>query len=287
VGNETFSGAMQPTSKAACSKLILCVGITWAVINSTSRTERLYEAQLDADTNATQVLSFNANNASTASFAGLEFVIAEGAVKWSVNFSSATNASATRGITLRYRLSDIGPGSPPPLSRRTRGSQLTVIERAEKTPRANMTSYYLAVPTTDGTTAPAKVVVMVVEVFDVALVDEAAFVPIAHAVDVAPDSEGDHYELVLAFPAFNRSLFYDPSIGLGVLLGSSGGRKGDGTTGGDDVGLIVGVVVAIGVAAVVVVAVVVAGVALGLWRKRRHPHPGVVNFDNQADQSGL
>jgi hypothetical protein len=263
--------------------LTLCciTGITWAASNgSGSGAGRRYEAQLDADTNATQEFAFSAN-ASSASFSGLEFVIAAGSIKWSLNFTS--DAAATQGITLRYRLSDLSnasaTGSP---------GQLAVVRRADNTPRANMTSYYLAVPSAaTSSSSTSRVVVMVVEVFDVALVDDAAFVPIVHAVDVASDSDGDHYELVLALPAFNRSLFYDPSIGLGVLLGSSGGRDGGGGSGGDDVGLIVGVVVAVGVAAVVVVAVIVAGVALAVWRKRRHLHSGVVHFDNQADESRL
>ncbi len=138
-----------------------------------------------------------------------------------------------------------------------------------------MTSYYLAVPTTDGTTAPAKVVVMVVEVFDVALVDETAFMPIAHAVEVV-DS---HYELELVFPAFNRSLYYDPSLGLGVLLGSSGGRGDDTGGGGEDLGLIIGVAVGVGVAGVLVVSVIVAGVVMAVRQKRRRrPLSSVVNF---------
>lgn len=267
----------------------ICVGITWAVssaINSTIRTERMYEAQLDAYTNATQVFSFNANNASTASFSGRDFVIAAGSVKWSVNFSSATNASAIQGVTLRYRLSDIGPGSPPPSSYRAkRSQQLTVIERAENTPRANMTSYYLAVPASDAPTASAEVVVMVVEMFDVALVDDTAFTPIAHAVDVVSDS---HYELELVFPAFNRSLYYDPSLGLGVLLGSSGGRGDDFGGGGEDLGLIVGVAVGVGVAGVLVVSVIVAGVVVAVrQKKRRQPLSSVVNFQGGEVDSGL
>ncbi|ELR18085.1 uncharacterized protein ACA1_367650 [Acanthamoeba castellanii str. Neff] len=243
----------------------------WVASNATSGNSgvgRRYEAQLGADTNATQVFAFSANS-SAASFSGLEFVIAPGSVKWSLNFTS--NVDAAKGITLRYRLSDLSNSSATGPA-----GQLAVVRRSDNTPRANMTSYYLAVPSSS---TSAGAVVMVVEVFDVALVDDAAFEPIAHAVDVVRGSNGDHYELVLAFPAFNRSLFYDPSIGLGVLLGSGGG--------GDDVGLIVGVVVAVGVAAVVVVAVIVAGVAIAVWRKRRDLHSGMVNFNVRADDSQL
>jgi hypothetical protein len=56
---------------------------------------------------------------------------------------------------------------------------------------------------------------------------------------------------------------YDPSLGLGVLLG----RSSDGSSSSTDVGLIVGVAVAIPVAVVVVLAAVVAGVVLA-WRRR-------------------
>jgi hypothetical protein len=150
----------------------------------------LFAHLLFAVTNATQEFAFSAN-ASSASFSGLDFVITAGSIKWSLNFTTATttsNAAATQGVTLRYRLSDLSNAS-------ATGSlgRLAVVRRADNTPRANMTSYYLAVPS-----AATSSLVMVVEVFDVALVDEAAFVPIAHAVDVANDSEGDHYELVLA-----------------------------------------------------------------------------------------
>jgi hypothetical protein len=84
-------------------------------------------------------------------------------------------------------------------------------------------------------------------------------------------------ELVL--PGFNESLFYDPSIGLGVLLGRN--DRDDGSGGSDsDVGLIVGVAVAVPVAVAVVLVVIVAALAIG-WRQKRlaaRQSVGSINF---------
>jgi hypothetical protein len=90
---------------------------------------------------------------------------------------------------------------------------------------------------------------------------------------------------VLAFPGFNRSLAYDPSIGLGVLLGSSGGGRGGGTD-GTDVGLIVGVVVSISVAAIMVLAGITAAVAFAVWKKRHQSayDTDMVNFVQDGEE---
>jgi hypothetical protein len=276
-------------------------------------TGKTYEAKLGGDTNVTQAFSFNGGaNSTAASFSGLDFVIAAGSIKWSVNFtSSSPSSSSQEGITLRYRLSDLAPlassnDSTTTTSKRAdEDSKLAVLRRASHTPRANMTTYYLVVPSSSSSsstdnpdptpTAARATVVMIVEVFDVALVDDAGFVAIDHRVEIVPGSNSSsngssssYYELVLAFPRFNRSLAYDPSIGLGVLLGSSRGGGGGGSD-GTDVGLIVGVVVSISVAAIVVLVVITVAVALAVWRKKRHHQAGadMVNFVDHGDDDQL
>jgi hypothetical protein len=261
-----------------------------------------YEAQLGDDTNVTQAFSFNGGaNSTAASFSGLDFVVAAGSVKWSVNFTSSSLSSSREGITLRYRLSDLAPSASASNSTTTakraddEDSKLAVVRRASNTPRANMTSYYLVVPSSSSSTdnpdptpaATLVTVVMIVEVFDVALVDDAGFVAIDHRVEIVSgsNSSSSYYELVLAFPRFNRSLAYDPSIGLGVLLGSSRGGGDGGGSDGTDVGLIVGVVVSISVAAIVVLAVTTVAVALAMWRKKRH-HQASADMVNFVDHGG-
>ena len=80
---------------------------------------------------------------------------------------------------------------------------------------------------------------------------------------------------MLRFPRFNESLLYDPSLGLGVLVGSSNGESG----GSDNSALIVGVAVAVPLAVAVVVVVIAAAIGVAWWRKRRLRDDGVVNFD--------
>jgi hypothetical protein len=88
-------------------------------------------------------------------------------------------------------------------------------------------------------------------------------------------------ELVL--PEFNKSLFYDPSIGLGVLLDRN--DRGDGgSSSGSEVGLIVGVAVAIPVAMALVLLVIGAALAVGWHRKRlARRSAGSINFEGGDD----
>jgi hypothetical protein len=82
-------------------------------------------------------------------------------------------------------------------------------------------------------------------------------VPIGHSIvrtSVVDDEEAS-YVVELVLPEFNESLYYDPSIGLGVLLGRND-RDDDGGSSESNVGLIVGVAVAIPVAVALVLVVI-------------------------------
>jgi len=123
-----------------------------------------------------------------------------------------------------------------------------------------------------------------VQVFDLALFD-GVLRPINHSVVISSSANSSSYVLELAFPGgFNDSLYYDPSLGLGVLLGSD--RGGGGGGGGDtNVGLIVGVTVGVGVALLLVSGVIAVSIAVAWWRKKQTNHGGV-NWDNKEEEEG-
>ena len=94
-----------------------------------------------------------------------------------------------------------------------------------------------------------------VAVLDVALID-GALQAINHSV-VVDEASGGVYMLTLVFPPMNSSLFYDPTIGLGLLLGGGGGgSKSDGVGssggggGGDSMLLMIGMAVGLPLACI-------------------------------------
>jgi hypothetical protein len=111
----------------------------------------------------------------------------------------------------------------------------------------------------------------------VALIDNAV-VPLV-SVDLALANRS--YALELRFPPFNRSVVYDPSVGLGVLFGRS---NDDGGSSSSNTGLIVGVAVAVPLAVALVLVVIGAGVALAWWRKHslRNQTGSSIHFDGNA-----
>jgi len=232
-----------------------------------------YTARVDPDTLLEQSYTFH-EQPRAADFEGLAFTISPGSLKWSINLT--TTAAATEpgegvgqgGLTFEYRLAGVvtgGDGAAVP----ARGFRVTA---KSDSPRTRMTSYYLPLSTT---------IVAQLQVFDVALLD-GALVPIEHRVKLVTTpaqtppalrravasevvEETAAYVLELTFPPFNRSLYYDPSLGLGVLLGAPGGKGG-----GDDSGaLVIGVAVAVPLAILFVLAVVGVGFGLIYWQKRR------------------
>jgi hypothetical protein len=159
-----------------------------------------------------------------------------------------------------------------------RASRGKVVEQRE-TPQANMTTYLVPLFVSSTTkSATTMTTAAQVELFDVALVDGTHFVPINHSIvrtSVDDDDEEASYVVELVLPEFNESLYYDPSIGLGVLLGRN--DRGDGGSSESNVGLIVGVAVAIPVAVVLVLLVIGAALAIG-WRQKRNRSAGSINF---------
>jgi FlaG/FlaF family flagellin (archaellin) len=254
--------------------------VTWAVTtnssddtNSTSSTMINYSAVLaDNTTSVKQTYAFHAQPFDSQ-FSGLDFTVSAGAVKWSINLTS-TATSDSPGLQFAFRVST---------NATTTTSASSSVRVFRNTPRSSMTTYWVPSGFAD--------VVVEVQVFDVALVD-GQLVGINHSVVLASSSSNSSslaYDLVLWFPPFARSLEYDPSIGLGTLVGSNG-RDGGGTS-SDNTAVIVGVAVAVPVAVAVVLAVIVAALAYGFYRKRKatSSFESSVNFgadhDDDADNN--
>jgi hypothetical protein len=238
-----------------------------------------YTTHLDAETSLVQSYTYYANDRAVSS-AGVDFTVRAGSVKWSFSLTTATAPSATasvadaqsNGFSLRYRLSDLASSS----SSLSGPSRIT---RRRNTPRAGMTTFFVAL-SDDG-------VVAQLEVLNAAVIDGTATTlgRIELVFDnVSATNNQSGYFLELDFPPFQKTVVYDPSLGLGVLLGRSSDGSPSSST---DVGLIVGVAVAIPVAVVVVLAAVVVGVVLA-WRRRSRWTSGGANsaaIDWDLDES--
>jgi hypothetical protein len=267
-------------------------GLARTVVNgSASETTYVYSASVGGDggngsTQFDQSFTFY-ERATTAAFAGVTFDIAANSVKWSLNFttsglSSAPASHTTQWSSVRYRLAGLlqsssGADNATTLSAAT---NRPITSRAN-TPTAGLTSYYVPLFVSDTKTktrsTTVSVVTATVVLFDVAIVDGSS-ATIRHAITAVAVNGSTEYEVVLEFPPFERSIFYDPSIGLGVLLGSK--DDGSGGVGGDsaNVGLIVGVAVAIPVALVVVAVAIGVGVFV-TWRRRSNDDSSrAINF---------
>jgi hypothetical protein len=213
-----------------------------------------------------------------ASFAGVEFDIEANSVKWSLNFTSSANTSSlpssshsTQPTIVRYLLAggDVltAPGPDAADGR--------IIRRAN-TPREGLTTYYL--PLEGRASGSAQSVLATVLLFDLAVVDGVVS-PINHNITLVGGGNATYkYEVEVELPAFNQWVHYDPSVGMGRLLGADG-RGGDGGS-SDNTGLIVGVAVAVPVAVVAVLAAIAAGAAFGWYKRRALRHSrNSINFD--------
>ena len=228
----------------------------------------LYSALLpDNTTSVTQTYAFHPQT-QESQFHGLNFTISAGAVKWSINLTStaaeSSNSTSSSGLRFSFRLST--------------NSTLAggTVKLFRNQPRANMTTYWVPSGYTD--------VAVEVQVFDVALVD-GILRAINHSVVAASNGPSAAYDLVLSFPPFTRSLEYDPSIGLGALLGASKGDGGGSSS--DNTAVIVGVAVAVPVAVVVVLAVVVAALLYGLYRRKQagaRAEHSAINFERDTQE---
>ncbi len=235
-------------------------------MQNSSSTSREYTTRLDNATFLAHQFSFH-REATSGEFGGDTFPIGAGTVKWSINITTEANDSLVGSdtIKLQYLLSDLAS------SFAQAGS--AKVSKRPGFPLANMTTYILFL--SDGSA------VAEVQVFDLALFD-GVLRPINHSVVVSSSANSSSsYVLELAFPGgFNDSLYYDPSLGLGVLLGSDRGGGGGDT----NVGLIVGVTVGVGVALLLVSGVIAVSIAVAWWRKKQTNHGGGVNWDNEEEE---
>jgi membrane-associated phospholipid phosphatase len=233
----------------------------------------IYSALLaDNVTTLEQSFAFH-NQTSPTTFAGLSFDITPGSLKWSINMTTSSSSSSSshgnsscsgQAFTLRYKLSSLGAAGS--ASGNTTIDMSVNVTKQTNEPRANMTTYLFPLrrSSADSPNLAAKVVV-----FDVVVVDGVVVPLIGHSVNISSSVNGttsSDYVLVLQFPAFNRSLYYDPSLGLGVLLGAQAG--GGHTTSTSSSFLVVAVAVAIPVAVLAVIAALVIGTLL-VRRNRR------------------
>jgi hypothetical protein len=130
-----------------------------------------------------------------------------------------------------------------------------------------MTTYHIPLLSASSRSSSSTAVVKV-EVFDIVLLTDDSqqqrFAPIEHSLTLSEDASGE-FVLELRFPPFTGSLSYDPSLGLGVLMGAA---KSDGDTsgGGSNAGLAIAVGVAVPVAGVAVASVIGVALAIG-WRR--------------------
>jgi hypothetical protein len=249
---------------------------------STNATTYTYTSQLENTTSVEQAFAFF-DQKTSGNFSGLTFDIGASSIKWSIhliNTNSTPESAADGGLTLRYRLAGLAlldanvSTDGEVMVRASRGQ--VVVQRGR--PQANMTTYLvpLFVSSTTKSTTTLTTAVQV-ELFDVALVDGTHFMPISHSiVRTSVDDEEASYVVELVLPSFNESLFYDPSIGLGVLLGRND-RDDGGSSSESNVGLIVGVAVAVPVAVALVLLVIGAALAIG-WRQKRNRSAGSINF---------
>jgi hypothetical protein len=130
-----------------------------------------------------------------------------------------------------------------------------------------MTTYSFPLVATSASSALAsRQLAARVVVFDVALVDGSLRSLVSHGVALVDASSNalPEYVLTLTFPAFASSLYYDPSINLGVLLTSSrAGSSGSTDTSGVYIG--VGVAVPLAILSIIVI----VAVAFLIRRKQR------------------
>jgi hypothetical protein len=220
--------------------------------------------------------------ATQGNFSGLAFAIGASSVKWSLNLTSATTNSTSSpgssGFTIRYQLSQFSS------SLNSSSSSEGTIKEVRNHPQANMTTFFLSL-TAASVAGSISTVVAEVQVFDVALID-GSLVPINHSViftNATPTGGGggSYYELVLTFPPFEQSLFYDPSLGLGVLLGSDAGGGGS-----DNTALVVAVAVVVPVAVIAVAGVVVGG-AIVMWVKKKRSTASLAMVNFTSDNTEL
>jgi hypothetical protein len=249
-----------------------------------------YTATTQDNQTITQQLAMY-SGAASAEFASVPFRIEPGTLKFTVNITNADqtqpSGTASQPITMVYGISAliIAPpsanDSAPAASSTATADTSTPLIVVRRYPHALATTYYLPLLITTeslgsaaaaGASSRPKRMVAMVAVFDVALID-GALQAINHSV-VVDEASGGVYMLTLVFPPMNSSLFYDPTIGLGLLLGGGGGSKNDGVGssgggGGDSTLLMIGMAVGLPLACIALVTVSVTTVVYKRHKRRQ------------------
>lgn len=211
---------------------------------------------IDKNTNTTAghvQQSYSSSNTSRPEhFANTNFTVAPNFVKWSVNINTTT--AFPDGMSFNYQLKSLSS---------LQGDALAPSQDITKTNSQNITTYYLPLSSSSSSSSTVNNYVVALELFDVALVD-GDYLPITHNLTYGNTSTG--YSLLLQFPSFNSSLYYDPSVGLGVLVSGSGSGGG-----GSNNNILI---VAVAVPVIVVVVLITLGIIVGataklLWNRRR------------------
>jgi len=233
-------------------------------------TSYIYRSQLvtnSASNNNTTIqgwvgLVFSFSNASqTASLYSTTrtLEIPAGSVKWSIQINAS--APFQDGLNMSFSLSDLSSSSSiaPP--------NATICSVTSNSSGITGTTYYLPLITQQEEPGTP---VGLLQVLDWALVD-GRLMAIDYSVlpsSSSSSSSSAGYTLVLQFPAFNRTLEYDPSVNLGLLVGQ---QSGSSSGGGPNIGLIVGATVGISVTVVVIGLIITIGMGVSIAsRKRRH-----------------
>jgi len=185
----------------------------------------IYSAKLaDNKITATQKYTFNSQK-QALSFAGVNFTVSPNAVKWSIYLanSATTNNATSGGLQFLYTIS---------IKSTTNGSgyeheAAPTVEQFANQPQPNITTYWLV--SGSGTSTGSSVAK--VQMLDVALVDGIELVPVSHSISPINRSSSSSgavsFNLEVSLPAFSKSVEYDPTISLGVLVktGQSSSRK--------------------------------------------------------------
>lgn len=229
----------------------------------------VYAAQLDSTTAIKQTFTVS-KESSERNFAGVNFTVGAGAVKWSIDLTSNSSVGKS-AFSLTYKLSAAVPTTTT-TSKRAAATSSPVITKQTNSPSTNMTTYTLPLTSETSAAGTTTTSTAVVVVFDVALVD-GTLTPISHNIVASSNASASlaDYDLSLTFPSFQTELVYDPNLALGTYTTQSSSTGGGS---GDDVGLIVGLAVGIplGLLALAVLAaiIVVAVVFLLKHKGTRH-----------------
>lgn len=195
-------------------------------------------------------------------FSDLVFVIGASSLKWSINLINSAGSPSPQFFQFEFDLESICSGNCGPVT--------ASVGYFENEPRSNMTTYILPVSSLAqdaeeaGRTATSTAIE--VELFNVALVDNLSLVPIN--ISIIPQTSTEDrtsFKLLITLPPFERSLSYDPSVSLGLLLQ---GNTQDGGGSSSNLALIIGVSLAIPGALLIVVLVAVVTTA-GIYMKRK------------------